>query len=73
MARKSLILRESLAPTACYSYVKDEFLNKNANLSVYVNTYGQEEVLKFIEAYGFTVQLVTDEYTGGTPQQVIDG
>lgn len=71
IAQKTLILRESLAATAHYSYVKDRFLDEGVDLSVYVNTYDYNEVLNFIHAYGFKAELVVDEYTGGNPQKVI--
>ena len=71
MARKTLVLRESLAETSQYSYVKDKFLDEGVDLNVYVNTYNQQEVMDFIQTHGFKVQLITDEYTGGKPQQVI--
>lgn len=71
IARKTLIMRESLANIAHYSYVKDKFLDEGTDLNVYVNTYDQQEILKFIIDHGFNAQLITDEYTGGKPQKVI--
>lgn len=71
MAKKSIILRESLATSAHYSYVKDEFLDENVNLNVHVNTYDQNEILEYIRHYKFKAQLIIDEYTNGKPQNVI--
>jgi hypothetical protein len=71
MARKSVILRESLANDSRYSYVKDEYLDEGVDLSVYVNTYDQHELLEFICSNGFRARLITDEYTSGKPQKVI--
>ncbi|EKD70838.1 MAG: hypothetical protein ACD_46C00373G0001 [uncultured bacterium] len=71
MAKKSLILRESIAKTSSYLYVKDEFLDDGADLNVYVNTYDEKEITKFIDSYGFKSQFITDEYTDGKSQKVI--
>ncbi|GAA5263001.1 class I SAM-dependent methyltransferase [Methanocalculus sp. MC3] len=70
--RKSIILRESLDDHASYSYVVDKYLDEGINLKVYVNTYPIIEVIDFIESYGFHVQQIQDERTGGKPEMVID-
>lgn len=72
MARKSLILRESLKTGAEYGYVKDRFLDPGVDLKVHVNHYDAEEVLRFVESYGYAAQLLTDRRTGGEPELVID-
>lgn len=68
-ARKTVVLRESCSEKAEYSYVKDRFLD--ADLNVYVNTYSIAELTKFIQSYGYQVQLVIDERTAGQPEMVI--
>jgi ubiquinone/menaquinone biosynthesis C-methylase UbiE len=70
-SRKSVILRESLAQTACYRYVVDEYLDPGCRLRVHVNTYALSEVMEFIESFGFEAQVVTDRRTGGRPEMVI--
>jgi hypothetical protein len=40
-------------------------------LKVHVNHYDMEDVCTFIRSYGFTVRQVTDERTGGKPEDVI--
>jgi len=70
-ARKTVILRESVADTTHYQYVRDSFLDEGIDLRVHVNTYGRGELEKFISSYGFRVDFHTDEYTGGKPQDVI--
>lgn len=71
MARKSLILRESLADAASYRYVRDEFLDPDAEVYVHVNAYDRREVVGFLAERGFAVREVTDRRTGGAPELVI--
>jgi ubiquinone/menaquinone biosynthesis C-methylase UbiE len=71
VARKSLLLRESLAPRQSYAYVRDEFLDPGCDLRVHVNTYRLAEVLAFIGEHGFHAHAVTDRRTGGVPEMVI--
>lgn len=70
-ARKTVILRESIAEFRRYTYVEDAFLDPGVLLKVHVNTYQRDEVLKFIEAYGFDVRFHIDDRTGGKPEDVI--
>lgn len=70
-ARKTLILRESLASEGLFTYVRDDYLDPGCDLRVHVNTYPREEVLAFIRAQGFAAHTVTDRRTGGTPEIVI--
>jgi len=71
VARKSVILRESLGERSEYLYVRDEFLDEGVDLSVPVNTYGRDEVCEFAERRGFETELVEDRRTGGKPELVI--
>ena len=71
-AGKTLILRESLAETASYSWIRDNYLDPGCALSVHVNTYPLGEVLAFIEARGFRARHVLDIRTQGKPEIVID-
>ncbi len=70
-ARKSVIIRESLARSSTYSYVEDRFLDEGANLRVHVNTYAVEEMIEFIESYGFRAEAIEDRRTRGEPELVI--
>ena len=71
LARKTLILRESLAERGACAYVRDDYLDAGCDLWVHVNTYPQAEVLAFLAARGFAARLVTDRRTGGRPESVI--
>ena len=71
MARKSVILRESLKHGAEYQYVRDTYLDPGMDLKVHVNHYDLDEVMGFIRSYGFDVAPVTDRRTGGQPELVI--
>ena len=71
MARKSLILRESAGAGACYSYVRDAYLDPGVDLNVHVNRYDAAELIGFMEAYGFTVERITDQRSGDAPEMVI--
>lgn len=70
-ARKTLILRESLNDSASYLYVQDTFLDENVRLNVYVNTYCLEEIMTFINNYGFSTQIVIDKRTNNIAESVI--
>jgi len=72
VARKTLILRESVDETASYSYVKDKYLDEGADLKVHVNTYPQSEFTDFIRSYGYEVESIVDRRTNGEPEMVID-
>lgn len=70
-ARKTVIIRESVKEQAEYLYVQDKYLDPGKNLKVYVNAYGMQELMQFIESYGFKVRYVIDWHTKGKPQMVI--
>lgn len=69
--RRTAILRESVAETPSYSYVTDGWLDPGTELKVHVNTYPLREWLAFIDSYGFEVEVVTDERSGGAPELII--
>ena len=71
MARKSLVLRESMRKGAFYSWVRDHYLDPGVELSVHVNHYDTDEVLEFVRARGFRAEAVVDRRTGGRPEDVI--
>ena len=71
MARKTLVLRESLGGGSAYSWVRDDYLDPGTDLRVYVNRYDLGEVTDFIESYGFRAEAVVDRRTGGEPELVI--
>lgn len=72
MTKHTLILRESLKQGAEYHYVEDRYLDPDVTLNVHVNHYDVEDVCSFIRRYGFSVQQVVDERTGGKSELVID-
>lgn len=72
MARKSVILRESLwAGPSTYQYVRDDYLDAGVDLKVHVNHYSLDEITRFVEGYGFDVTIVEDRRSGGKPELVI--
>jgi ubiquinone/menaquinone biosynthesis C-methylase UbiE len=71
VARKSVILRESLRDGAKYHYVRDDFLDPGVDLKVYVNHYDVKEVRDFAASYGFKSEVVVDRRSGGRPELVI--
>lgn len=66
--RATVILRESLGDRSVLRYVADRYLDPGIVLKTYVNTYALDEVVSFIESYGFEAQVVTDQFTGGRRQ-----
>jgi ubiquinone/menaquinone biosynthesis C-methylase UbiE len=71
MARKTVLLRESLKCGSEYRYLEDRFLDPGTRLNVHVNHYDLDEVKRFISGYGFEVEQVVDRRTNGQPQLVI--
>jgi SAM-dependent methyltransferase len=71
-ARKTLILRESVDRASSYTYVRDHYLDAGVELNVHVNTYPYDELLSFMESYGYSVDYVEDRHTGGRSELVID-
>ena len=71
MAKKTVVLRESIAEKSEYRYVKDEYLDPGVELYVHVNTYARSEITAFMEARGFRVNHLIDERTRGKPEMVI--
>lgn len=70
-AAKSLILRESAGSEPSCLYVRDEYLDPEVDLKVYVQTYPLDEMKSFMESHGFSVQVVEDRRTRGRPELVI--
>jgi ubiquinone/menaquinone biosynthesis C-methylase UbiE len=71
IARKSVILRESLKVDAEYNYVRDDFLDPGVDLKVHVNHYDIGELTKFVSSYGFEPEVIVDRRSGGQPELVI--
>jgi SAM-dependent methyltransferase len=69
VARKSVVLRESLGERPDYKYVEDRYLDKP--LRVHVNTYATEEVAAFARERGFRVRVEKDLRAGDEPELVI--
>jgi ubiquinone/menaquinone biosynthesis C-methylase UbiE len=70
-ARRSVILRESVAEEASVQYVTDRFLDDDAEVSVHVNTYARREVLQFIRSFGFEATEHVDRRANGQAEMVI--
>jgi 2-polyprenyl-3-methyl-5-hydroxy-6-metoxy-1,4-benzoquinol methylase len=71
MARKSVILRESIKQGAEHHYVEDQFLEAQRAMYVHVNHYDGDEMLEFSQSRGFSAELHTDHRTNGVPEEVI--
>jgi SAM-dependent methyltransferase len=71
MARRTLVLRESMKQGSEYHYVADRHLDPGVDLKVHVNHYDRDEICRFVEAYGFRVELITDRRTAGASELVI--
>jgi SAM-dependent methyltransferase len=71
IARKSVILRESLKQGAEYHYVRDDFLDPGVDLKVHVNHYDIDDVTQFVGSHGFKPEIVIDQRSGGQPELVI--
>ena len=71
LARRTVILRESITDGARYSYVTDHFLDPGTNLKVHVNAYDRGEIVAFLSERGFAVSEEVDRRTGGKPELVI--
>src|SRR5207249_4470777 len=71
VARKSVVIRESLHDRTDYQYVIDRFLDPGVELRVHVNTYATDDVVRFIRSYGFDVSAVRDDRAGDEPEMVI--
>lgn len=70
-ARKTAIVRESCKDNTDYAYVSDNFLDAGCDLKVYVNTYGTQEIMNFMEYYGYSVRNIVDRRTQDCPESVI--
>lgn len=69
VARKTVVLRESLGERPEYQYVEDRYLDKP--LRVHVNTYATDEVAAFARERGFEVRVEKDRRAGDEPELVI--
>lgn len=72
-ARRRIIIRESMSDTMTIRYSPDPYLDPEyRHLNVYHNTYHMDEVIKFIEAHGFTVHKFVDKRTNDGMEMVVD-
>ena len=73
VARKRILLRESLGPQLTIRFTPDRYLDEGKrHIRVYHNTYPLEEVRSFMEEYGFVTSLITDRRTGDRMEMVVD-
>jgi len=70
-ARKSVVLRESIADESSTQYVVDQYLDDGADVRVHVNTYARREVLAMMREHGFQPEEHIDRRTGGEAELVI--
>lgn len=72
IARRTIILRESLGDSSSYLLVHDRYLDPPHTLMVHVNTYSTHEIIDFLRERGFRTQEHVDSRTRGMPEMVID-
>jgi len=72
IARRTIILKESLGDSSTYSLVADNYLDPPHTLMVHVNTYSTYEIIDFLRNRGFMTQEHMDVRTHGLPEMVID-
>lgn len=72
-ARKRILLRESMGDQLIVKYTPDSYLDPEyRHLRVYHNTYPLNEVIKFMEEYGFQVKRFIDKRSGDKMEMVVD-
>jgi len=71
MARRSVVLRESIGIDPSCQWVVDRYLDPGVNLSVHVHVFDEREIASFINERGFELRFVTDRHTAGVPENVI--
>lgn len=72
-AKKRILIRESLSDELVVRYTPDPYLDEGRrHIKVYHNTYPIEEVVDFIESYGFSVKRIPDLRTGDGMELVVD-
>jgi SAM-dependent methyltransferase len=74
LARRTLAVRTSLAPSETIAYLPDGCLDAPHNdLMLNFNTYNLSEFLAFIAARGFTTRMVPDAFTADGAERVAGG
>lgn len=71
IARKSVVLRESVRDAPEYSYVEDHYLDADEPLRVHVNTYARSDVAILARELGFETEEYLDRRSGGEAEMVI--
>ena len=73
MARKRVLLRESMAGELVVRYTPDPYLDEGArHIRVYHNTYPIEEVTGFMREHGFSVTRIPDRRSNDGVEMVVD-
>ena len=72
ISRKAVLIRESIKEGTERRYIRDQYLNSDVSLKVYVNSYDRTEIADFARQYGYKTQFIMDQHTGGQPEMVID-
>ncbi len=70
--KKRLLLRESLSEELKIVYTKDNYVDQNKDINVYLNTYPLEEVKDFIKNFGFNVTQIFDKRSKDDIETVVD-
>jgi SAM-dependent methyltransferase len=71
--KRRLLLRESMASAALTRFTPDPYLDEGKrHIRVYHNVYPLEEVVQFIQSYGFTVTGIVDRRTQDKVEMVVD-
>lgn len=73
MARKRVLLRESMAGELVVRYTPDQYLDEGArHIRVYHNTYPIDEVTSFMREHGFSVSRIPDRRSNDGVEMVVD-
>ncbi len=71
--RKRILIRESLGDKLVVRYSPDPYLDEGKrHIRVYHNTYPLQDVIAFMEQYGFTVTRIFDQRTQDGVEIVVD-
>lgn len=71
--KKRILLRESIGENLVVRFTPDEYLDPGkTHIRVYHNTYPMEEVMGYIQSFGFSVTPIKDDRTNDLPELVIN-
>jgi SAM-dependent methyltransferase len=70
---RRILVRESIADELVIRYTPDPYLDEGKrHIKVYHNTYPMDEVVAFMDSYGFTVTKIPDRRSDDGVEMVVD-